>query len=127
MKFLSSKPEAVRQRRRCEEWATQVALFKWASYAHTQYPELVLMFHIPNGGKRNLIEATRLKAAGVKAGVPDIFLPVQRKQFGGLFLELKSAKGKSTINQSLWQNSLQNEGYVVAVCHDLDEIGRAHV
>lgn len=53
----------------------QRAVFEWAEYAKGKYPWLKWMHHIPNGGSRNKIEAVRLKAQGVKRGVPDIFLP----------------------------------------------------
>ena len=36
------------------------------------------VFHIPNGGSRHKAEAARLKVQGVKAGVPDLCIPVAR-------------------------------------------------
>ena len=56
----------------------QQALFSWAEYAKGLHPELGLLYHIPNGGKRDKLEAARLKLEGVKAGVPDLCLPVAR-------------------------------------------------
>ena len=61
----------------------QEALFAWAEYQKGKYPELELMYHIPNGGSRNKAEAARLKAQGVKPGVPDICLPVPRGNIMG--------------------------------------------
>lgn len=43
-----------------QESQEQQALFEWAAY----HPELELMHHIPNGGKRNPREAARLKREG---------------------------------------------------------------
>ena len=54
----------------------QICLFRWATAQQGKYPELALMYHVPNGGKRSKSEAARFRAMGVKAGVPDIFLPV---------------------------------------------------
>ena len=51
-----------------EEDVEQISLFRWAAYQRGRWPELELMFHIPNGGKRNKAEAARLKEMGVKAG-----------------------------------------------------------
>src|SRR5262245_64718583 len=48
-----------------------------------------LCFAIPNGGARDVITAGRLKAEGVRAGVPDVCLPVARAGYHGLFLEVK--------------------------------------
>ena len=61
------------------EHEEQVALFEWAEWNKRQYPELELMFAIPNGGQRHVVVAKKLKDEGVKAGVPDIFLPVARQ------------------------------------------------
>lgn len=71
------------------EGEEQAALFRWAQFQSGKYPELDLMFHIPNGGKRGKAEAARFKAEGVKAGVPDIFFPkakwIETKRPGGGF------------------------------------------
>ena len=65
----------------------QRALFQWAGLAEQQYPELKLLHHIPNGGKRDARTAANLKKEGVKAGVPDMCLPVARGQYHGLYKE----------------------------------------
>ena len=79
----------------------QICLFRWAALQSSKYPELALMYHIPNGGKRSKSEAARFRTMGVKAGVPDIFLPVKRSghwltgpsdmiaPYNGLYIELK--------------------------------------
>lgn len=56
----------------------QIALFEWATLQSGRFPELALLYHVPNGGSRNKIEAARLRAQGVKSGVPDLCLPVAR-------------------------------------------------
>ena len=56
----------------------QQTLFRWAAMQCGKYPELALMFHIPNEGKRSWMTGGRMKAEGLKSGVPDIFLPVPR-------------------------------------------------
>jgi len=71
----------------------QKALFEWAAWAQKRHPELQAMIHIPNGGSRDPIEARHLKEQGVKPGVPDIFLPVPRNGYHGLWIELKRRKG----------------------------------
>ena len=93
----------------------QSALFKWAAWQ--SIPELSLLFAIPNGGKRDIITATHLKAQGVKSGVPDIFLPVARGIYHGLFIEMKVKKNKPTGNQYAWINDLIIQGYCVKVCY----------
>jgi hypothetical protein len=79
------------------------------------------MFHIPNGGSRNKLEAANLKKQGVKAGVPDLFLPISRGGYHGLFIELKYGKNKPTEKQAEWLKSLNEQGYAVAVCYGCEE------
>ncbi len=54
----------------------QATLFIWVRKMEGCYPELRLMFHIPNGGGRRKAEAGHFKMESVKGGVPDIFLLV---------------------------------------------------
>lgn len=100
----------------------QAHIFVWAAWARNKYPELDLMHHIPNGGKRSKSEAARFKAQGVKAGVPDIFLPCARGGYHGLYIELKRTKGgKLSAAQKEWIDALRGQGYKVIVCYGFDE------
>lgn len=95
----------------------QVALFNWAAYSRNRWPELDLLFAIPNGGLRNVRVAGKLKAEGVKSGVPDLFLPVSRRQYHGLFIELKFGKNKPSPQQNAWLDRLAGQGYcALAAC-----------
>lgn len=95
----------------------QIALIEWATRSSGQYPELALLFHIPNGGSRGKGEAGRFKAMGVKKGVPDLFLPVPRGGYHGLFVELKRvAGGEVSKNQREWIDTLTRQGYRAVVC-----------
>lgn len=106
----------MKNRRRHGEHAEQVALFRWAGLARTRHPELALLFAIPNGGHRHIQVARRLKAEGVRPGVPDICLPVPRGGWHGLYLELKTATGATSSEQRSWLEALAAQGYRVAVC-----------
>ena len=100
----------------------QTTLFYWASMKTGKYPELRLLHHIPNGGARRKSEAARLKAEGVKPGVPDIFLPVARGPWHGLFIELKRQKGgKVSDAQKNWISDLLNQGYLAEVAYGWKE------
>lgn len=100
----------------------QMALFQWAEWSVGKYPELALMFHIPNGGSRNVKEAANLKRQGVKAGVPDVFLPVARGNFHGLFIELKRANGgRVSVDQKKMLIALRDQGYEAVVCHGFED------
>ena len=67
----------------------QAVVISWCEMQKNKYPELSMIYHCPNGGYRNKIEAANLKRQGVKSGVPDLFLPVPRKNKHGLFIEMK--------------------------------------
>jgi hypothetical protein len=100
------------------EHQEQVCLFQWAEINKEKYPELEWMFAIPNGGSRNKREGALLKAEGVKAGVSDIFLPVPRCGFHGLFLEMKKEhKGITSELQIDFQRFALSQGYLAVVCH----------
>lgn len=112
-------------RNKFEHWE-QVTLFNWAEMMRQHHPELAFLFAIPNGGYRHSKEAANLKAAGVKAGVPDIFLAYPRKgsqwphtgHACGLFIEMKRADGgKLEEHQAEWIMRLCDAGYKCAVCH----------
>jgi len=63
-------------------------------------PELGLIYHIPNEGKRSPQEGARLKREGLKAGVPDLHLAVQSHdgKFLSLYLEMKRENGKGVLS-----------------------------
>lgn len=64
--------------RKRSEATEQERVINWATFYAKDFPELALLHHIPNGGSRNQLEAANLKRQGVKAGVPDLCLPVPR-------------------------------------------------
>lgn len=103
------------------EHSLQAAVTSWAAEMAVEIPELRLLFAIPNGGYRPAVVGARMKAEGVKAGVPDMFLPVARGDFHGLFIEHKIAGRKPRKNQDWWIDHLSEEGYHVAVCYTLEQ------
>lgn len=102
----------------------QVALFRWAEVSRHRYPQLKLMFAIPNGYNKSMAGAMKAKREGLKAGVPDIFLPtlgaskVLGRKYYGLFVEMKrlKPKGKTSPEQREWIAALAGNGYAVHVC-----------
>ena len=90
----------------------QIELMTWTKRNVDSYPGIELIFAIPNGGARHIATASRLKLEGVKAGVPDLFLPVAKRDFHGLFIELKKAKGGNlSKTQKQWRDDLREQGY----------------
>jgi hypothetical protein len=85
------------------------------------YPD-VLIFAIPNGGQRSITEAVRLKAEGVLAGVPDLFLARAVGDTHGLFIEMKRVKGgKVSDKQKAVIDVLKREGYSTLIAYGCDE------
>ena len=122
------------------EHSEQVATIDWAELMSNRHPELKLIFAIPNGGNRNIVTAVRLKAEGVKAGVPDLCLPVRTPKihkikdpcpglcaiqsgfWHGLWIEMKKRKGSTTSKeQKWWHEKLRDQGYQVEVCKGASE------
>lgn len=96
----------------------QKAVIQWARYLEPQYPEIKWLHAIPNGGKRNPKEAARLKAEGVKPGVMDLFLPVARGGYFGMYIEMKGPDGQLSVDQAQFQLHTFENGYYAIVCND---------
>lgn len=105
-----------------DEHAHQVAVFAWAS--SSEHKEILRWMHaIPNGGDRDKRTAGQMLAEGVKSGVWDIFLPLPRGNYLGLYVEMKKPGREREPNGGLSENQLQfgefahNQGYRCVVCH----------
>jgi hypothetical protein len=95
----------------------QVAVMEICRMNEGNHPELRLLFAVPNGGLRNIRVAKDLKAEGVKAGVPDLFLLVPRGGFHGLVIEVKALNGNSTTEeQRAWIQAFLDQGYYARCC-----------
>lgn len=100
----------------------QTLLFSWVNMQKHAYPELDLLFHIPNEGKRTAQTGARLKAAGLSSGVPDICLPVAKCGYNALFIELKRQKGGTlSKNQKEWLEKLLQAGNLAVRCNGFEE------
>lgn len=100
----------------------QVAVFQWVELMMNRYPDLRWLIHIPNGGYRAKSEAVRFKRAGVKKGVSDLFLPVARKGYHGLWIEMKRRKGgRLSPEQKEWIDGMFQQGYLAVRCDGADE------
>ncbi len=98
------------------EHLEQVRLVSW--FRRT-YPG-VRVFAIPNGGHRGASQGAALKAEGVQAGVPDLFVPAW-----GMWIEMKREKG-GTLSpaQSDWISYLDDCGYQCIVGRGFEDAKR---
>lgn len=98
-------------KRKQPERDEQIKLATWLT------KEGILFYAIPNGGWRHELEAFNLKRQGVKAGVPDICVPIRTKDYAGLYVELKAIGGIVSDLQQYWIKELNNRGYLAKVCY----------
>ena len=112
----------------------QRALIQWAEWqrmpgANEKVSDY--LFAIPNGGKRNKIEAARLRKEGVKAGVSDLFLAHPSGSLHGLWIEMKRnrkdysyeslADVAVTDLQAMWLDRMERAGYQASVCYGAEQ------
>jgi hypothetical protein len=80
-----------------------------------------LIWATPNGGSRHLFEAMRLKREGVVSGVPDLIIAEPTGKYHGLFIEMKSDKGKLQDSQREMIGKLTERGYRCDIAYSLDD------
>lgn len=97
------------------EHDVQKAFIQWFKL---QYKD-IRIFAIPNGGKRHISVAKKLKAEGVVSGVPDLFIPGWY-----LWIEVKTIDGKLSKNQKEWLAYLESIGYNTMVVYGIDDAMR---
>lgn len=85
-----------------------------------RYPAAAkLIYHVPNGGHRHKSVAIKLKEQGVKAGVPDLVLPMARGGYFGLYIEFKAQPpfdAAVSPAQDAYLQALTGQGYLAIVC-----------
>lgn len=76
------------------EDAIQAEFFKssWEQFPQTRR----LIFAVPNGGTRNMLEAMKFKATGLISGIPDMLFVWKGKVYG---LEFKTETGRTSKDQ----------------------------
>ncbi|HEX4843173.1 MAG TPA: VRR-NUC domain-containing protein [Limnobacter sp.] len=94
----------------------QVRFFQWAQVQAKTVPDLDKLYAIPNGGHRHNAVAAKLRAEGVKKGIPDVKLPVPRGGFVGLAIEFKAGENVPSKEQREKITQLQRDGWCVTVC-----------
>ena len=100
----------------------QATLFEVIEGAKLVYPELCMVFHVPNEGKRSRYTGASLKKQGLRSGVPDIYLDVPRGEWHGLRIELKRRKAyRISETQREWIQDYYRYGYAAAVCFGWEE------
>jgi tRNA(Phe) wybutosine-synthesizing methylase Tyw3 len=77
-----------------------------------------LIFSVPNGGTRNILEAKKLKQTGATAGVSDLIVLLNKKC---LFIELKIEKGVQSEVQEEFQKRVEALGFEYHLVRSLEQ------
>jgi VRR-NUC domain len=103
------------------QWRDEIGQHKW--------PELAWLHHAANGGKlagRNkneiLKNGAKRKSLGVVKGIPDLFLPYNNGVFSGLYIELKTAKGKLSLEQLNFRDFAAKNGFAWMCLRSLEDV-----
>jgi hypothetical protein len=83
-----------------------------------QIKGLGLIFAVPNGGTRNILEAKKLKLTGQLAGVSDLIVLLRQKT---IFFELKAEKGVQSEVQKLFESNVKKLGFEYHIIKSLEQ------
>jgi len=83
-----------------------------------QIKGLGLIFSVPNGGTRNILEAKKLKLTGQLAGVSDLVVLLYQKT---IFFELKAEKGVQSDVQKLFETNVKKLGFEYHIIKSLEQ------
>ena len=82
-------------------------------------PVGAVWFHIANQRQTSVRVGAKLKRMGVKAGMPDLCIVWRGRP---IFIELKTLKGRLSVNQIGMMAALTVAGAVVVTCRSVDEV-----
>ena len=92
---------------------------RFVSWFRRSYPG-TRIFAVPNGGHRGASQGAALKAEGVTAGVPDIFIPAWL-----CWIEFKKIKGGTVSpEQKNWIAYLESIGHHVIIGRGFEDAKR---
>lgn len=98
-----------------QEQMTVIEWCRWNGYPYN------LVYAVENERKATPQQAARRKAMGVRSGVSDLFLPVSRHGYHGMYVEMKAKEGKVSEAQRQFIDEVTREGYLAHVCYGADE------
>ncbi len=125
--FIMEAP--MKQRRRPTSESTesriQQQVIRWWGLTGRGGLDERLLMAFPLQGKRTKANGARMKAEGMRAGTPDMFLAVPRGKYHGLWIELKRPSGRLTPNQKDMLSLLDvTGGYAAFAAYGFDDCER---
>ncbi len=108
------------------EHEEQAKVIAWTEVNKDRYPDVDMIFAVPNGAMKTKAGARKFKREGLKSGVPDLVLPVVTAEHPGLYIEMKKIKGGTVSDdQKEWLRRLEGQGYKTVVARGHREAIRA--
>ena len=92
----------------------QQSMVRWF---RLQYPKYIIAA-IPNGGRRNALEAKIMKSERVLAGFSDLIIIADNNV---LFVEVKTKDGYQSDLQKQFQSDVERLGFQYSICRSLDD------
>lgn len=123
MLLLGPQASAPSKKRATPEEDLQRACIEIANALERRRPLLKYLFHPANGGKRPKGEAGKMRAMGVKSGVPDLLLPMPSPsgQWPGMALELKGPDGRPSLDQEDWLETFVRGGWLTGLVWSVED------
>lgn len=117
------KEYSVLMKMSMDEHREQVGFFQMARVFYDRFPELsALLYAIPNGGDRKIGTGSRLRAEGVRPGIPDICCALPFCGYHALYIEMKREKGGTvSADQETVMGWLAKAGYLAVVARGRNE------
>jgi hypothetical protein len=122
------RPASLRRKPQERLKAVQLAQYKTedeiqrevAAYLDLKLPRDWRWYHPPNGGFRKQATANRLKAQGLKPGIPDCV--ILRPNGAPIYIELKSFGGTLSLAQKDFRDWCQASQQPYRVCRSVGEV-----
>lgn len=98
----------------------QIAAMDWLRLQHPKIAEYTL--HIGNERKASYFAGFIMKKMGVLKGASDLFMAWPNGGFHGLFIEVKSLKGRPSPEQKAFIQRMKEVGYRAEICYGAEEV-----
>lgn len=106
------------------EQELQIAVCNYLSYLGLSFYAIINQQPMSHHNRSSaMINTQMLKRQGLKKGIPDLCVTHSSELgYHGLYIELKSDKGRLSQDQVSWQNTLMKLGYYCVVCRSIDDV-----
>lgn len=120
-RYYKSKGSTTKGQRQYAEDNLQAECVKWYNneFCTTFSKPRGLIFAVPNGGSRNIVEAIKMRDTGTLSGVSDLIVIMPNGRL--LFVEMKIEKGEQSKEQIDFEIRVKQLGYEYVLIYSLEE------